>query len=68
MALEQVEVGHIYEMEDGRKLKIVHEWDAVPDYRRVRFEVIEGPQNGFLDCPKREFQAKATREVKSTDS
>jgi hypothetical protein len=27
-------------------------------------EVIEGHQNGFKDCSKREFQTKAMREVK----
>ena len=64
MALDQVEGGSTYEMEDGRKLRIVHEWTAENGHTRTGFEVIEGHQNGFKDCSKREFQTKAMREVK----
>ena len=59
MALDQVEVGSTYEMTDGRKLRIVREWTAEDGHTRVAFDVIEGPQAGFLDCPKLEFQSNA---------
>ena len=69
MAIAQVKVGGTYEMEDKRKLRIIREWTSDDGHPHVAFEVIEdpptaSPPTSFLDCSKRDFLAKASREVK----
>jgi len=63
VALNQVEVGCTYQMDDGRKLRLTREWTSEDSHTRVRFEVIEGSKTGFLDCSKDEFLSKAGRQI-----
>ena len=62
MALKQVEIGHTYEMEDGRVL-YVHTLFTSPASRTwIRFDVIRGQRRGYIDLSYEEFLAQAVRQ------
>jgi len=68
MALESVEVWHVYEMSDGTTRRIKRESSGAnpgPDGKdtRVGFDVLDGNYSGFNETSKAVFQAQPIREV-----